>query len=37
MNLHELHQRAEVIHRGEARFDKQAELDQHVEATKEET
>ena len=36
MNLHELHQRAEVIHRGEARFDKQAELDQHVEATMEE-
>ena len=39
MNLHELHQRAEAIHRGEDRFDKQAEMkkrERRVEATMEE-
>lgn len=39
MNLHELHQRAEAIHRGEDRFDEQAKLEmrnRRVEATMEE-
>lgn len=36
MNLHELHQRAEAINRGEDRFDEQTELDRRVEATVEE-
>ena len=36
MNLHELHKKAEAIHRGEDRFDKQAELDRRVEAKVEE-
>lgn len=39
MNLHELHQRAEAIHRGEDRFDEKAEMEKRerrVEATMEE-
>ena len=39
MNLHELHQRAEAIHREEDRFDEQAEIEKRerrVEATMEE-
>lgn len=39
MNLHELHQRAEAIHRGEDRFDEQAKLEMRnrpVKATMEE-
>lgn len=39
MNLHELHQRAEAIHRGEDHSDEQAKLEmrnRHVEATMEE-
>ena len=39
MNLHELHQRAEAIHRGEDRFDEKAEMkkrERRVDATMEE-
>ena len=39
MNLHELHQRAEAIHRGEDRFDEKVEMkkrERRVEATMEE-
>ena len=39
MNLYELHQRAEAIHRGEDRFDEKAEMEKRerrVDATMEE-